>query len=429
MTAYYNEHDIYAAQWLRNLIDAGHIAPGIVDERSIEDVTAGDLAGFTQCHFFAGIGVWSLALRRAGWPDDRPVWTGSCPCQPFSAAGAGSGFADPRHLWPVFAWLIDQCRPAVVFGEQVASKAVEPWVDLVHADLEAMGYAFGAVPFPSAGVGAPHIRDRLYWLGHTNDSRSQGHARNGGAARGARTDRPVTSAGLSDFEQPPAGAVNGFWGYADWLNGRDGNWRPVEPGTCPLADGAASRMVCVCPDCKTETVIYEGMHSLRNVPGRDKRCGSEEILRQGMLQAASFVAAAHEQEHRALPGASCGKEQILQSMRGNYETGSASSGPGRTERQSEQLGENLFGLSRPRAPGNLSNLNMRSVWDELHRSLASEPKQDLFCPLCKRVGPQECAEEVGGERVGRLRAYGNAINAQAAQEFIGAYLDSAVTPP
>lgn len=51
-SAYYNEIDPFAAQWLRNLIAAGHIAPGEVDERSIEDVTPDDLRGFTQCHFF-----------------------------------------------------------------------------------------------------------------------------------------------------------------------------------------------------------------------------------------------------------------------------------------------------------------------------------------------------------------------------------------
>ncbi|ENF0686640.1 DNA cytosine methyltransferase, partial [Pseudomonas aeruginosa] len=162
--AYYNEFDPYAAQWLRNLIAAGHIAPGDVDERSIEDVHPDDLKHYTQCHFFAGIGVWSLALRRAGWPDDRPVWTGSCPCQPFSSAGEGAGFDDPRHLWPHFAWLIRQRRPGEVLGEQVASKDAEPWLDLVQADLEAMEYAFGAIAFPSAGVGAPHIRDRTYWV-------------------------------------------------------------------------------------------------------------------------------------------------------------------------------------------------------------------------------------------------------------------------
>jgi DNA (cytosine-5)-methyltransferase 1 len=164
MAAYYNEIDPAAAQWLRNLIEAGHIAPGYVDERSIEDVYPSDLRGFTQCHFFAGVGVWSHALRSAGWSDDRPVWTGSCPCQPFSAAGKGAGFDDERHLWPAFHHLIKECKPAIVIGEQVASKDSDPWIDLVHTDLEAMGYAFGAIPFPSAGIGAPHIRDRLYWV-------------------------------------------------------------------------------------------------------------------------------------------------------------------------------------------------------------------------------------------------------------------------
>ncbi|WP_220709009.1 DNA cytosine methyltransferase, partial [Citrobacter portucalensis] len=130
--AYYNEIDPFAAQWLRNLIAGGHIAPGEVDERSIEDVTPDDLRGFTQCHFFAGIGAWSHSLRLAGWPDDKPVWTGSCPCQPFSAAGKGDGFADERHLWPHFFHLISEHRPQHVFGEQVASGNANTWFDLVQ---------------------------------------------------------------------------------------------------------------------------------------------------------------------------------------------------------------------------------------------------------------------------------------------------------
>ncbi|MGM8836119.1 DNA cytosine methyltransferase, partial [Enterobacter hormaechei subsp. steigerwaltii] len=132
--AYYNEIDPFAAQWLRNLIAGGHIVPGEVDERSIEDVTPDDLRGFTQCHFFAGIGVWSHSLRLAGWPDDKPVWTGSCPCQPFSAAGKGDGFADERHLWPHFFHLISERRPEHVFGEQVAAGNANAWFDLVQAD-------------------------------------------------------------------------------------------------------------------------------------------------------------------------------------------------------------------------------------------------------------------------------------------------------
>ena len=347
--AYYNEIDPYAAAWLRNLIAAGHIADGVVDERSIEDVRPSDLAGFTQCHFFAGLGVWSRALRAAGWPDDRPVWSGSCPCQPFSAAGKGAGFADERHLWPAFGHLIKECKPAVVFGEQVASKDVDVWIDLVHADLEAMGYAFGSVPFPSAGVGAPHIRDRNYWVANAQSTRTRGRSRkvssapsavqsspsrqgNGDAAgsnsaimrladhdqhrlgastwdefhhtehhaeprsgvcgmahtdgrdAGAERQQPGreqrqqpedssalrlahaqvsgrgeerTDAGgiaLGDSAQGIAaglvyggadhrpGPTNGYWRNADWLGCTDGKWRPVEPGTFPLAHGATSRV-------------------------------------------------------------------------------------------------------------------------------------------------------------------------------------------
>jgi DNA (cytosine-5)-methyltransferase 1 len=322
---YYNEIDLYAAQWLRNLIAAGHIAPGIVDTRSIEDVQPSDLRGFRQCHFFAGIGVWSYALRRAGWADDRPIWTGSCPCQPFSTAGKGAGFADERHLWPAFYHLIEQCRPATVVGEQVASKDADTWIDLVHTDLEALGYAFGAIPFPSAGVGAPHIRDRLYWVvdasdtrlerfgsGHQATERRDGairHAAEAGEFSGldnprqnhdasqvntadhgqAQANRPANQPGGSgvslggvantDCHERAApvagitretpgiqrsdrsaelsagqlagtgnalcqgpGPTNGLWRAADWLLCRDGKWRPVEPGTFPLAHGASARV-------------------------------------------------------------------------------------------------------------------------------------------------------------------------------------------
>ena len=160
---YYNEWDRFAAQWLRNLIDAGQLPEGDVDERDIRDVTASDLNGYTQCHFFAGIGGWPLALQRA-WPTDAPVWTVSCPCQPFSVAGRGGGTDDPRHLWPEFHRLIAECRPPVVFGEQVASLAGREWLAGVRTDLEAMGYAVGSADLCASSVGAPHIRSRLWWV-------------------------------------------------------------------------------------------------------------------------------------------------------------------------------------------------------------------------------------------------------------------------
>ena len=171
MAAYYNEIDAYAAQWLRNLISKNLIAPGDVDERSIVDVHHDDLKGYTQCHFFAGIGGWSYALRLAGWDDDKAVWTGSCPCQPFSVAGKQEAHADERHLWPAFHDLIEKCAPSVVFGEQVASPDGREWFAGVRADLEDLGYASGAADLCAAGVGAPHPRQRLYWVAYADQAR------------------------------------------------------------------------------------------------------------------------------------------------------------------------------------------------------------------------------------------------------------------
>ncbi|EQA1589914.1 DNA cytosine methyltransferase [Enterobacter hormaechei] len=163
MTAYYNEYDPFAAKWLRNLIDAGLIAPGIVDERSITDVTPSDLKGFKQCHFFAGIGGWSYALRLAGIPDNFSCWTGSPPCQPFSTAGKQLGQLDERHLAPTFMRLVSQCRPPVLFGEQVAAAIGKHWLDDLFDELEREEYACAAAVLPAASVGAPHKRDRLFF--------------------------------------------------------------------------------------------------------------------------------------------------------------------------------------------------------------------------------------------------------------------------
>jgi DNA (cytosine-5)-methyltransferase 1 len=179
MSAYYNEHDPFAAAWLRELIVAGELPAGFVDERDIKDVQPEDLGGYTQCHFFAGIGGWPYALRLAGWPDDRPVWTGSCPCQPFSAAGKRRGAQDERHLWPVFRDLIAERRPPIVFGEQVASPAGRDWLSGLRTDLEALAYVVGAADLCAAGVGAPQIRARLWWVADADNARWQRAVRQG----------------------------------------------------------------------------------------------------------------------------------------------------------------------------------------------------------------------------------------------------------
>lgn len=237
MTAYYNENDPFAAQWLRNLIAAGHIMDGEVDERSIRDVAADDVRGFTRCHFFAGIAGWDYALHLAGWPDDRPVWTGSCPCQPFSVAGKRQGHTDDRHLWPDWFRLIAECRPAIVFGEQVEGAVRHGWLDLVFGDLEKEGYACGAHVLGAHSVGAPHIRQRLWWV-----------ATSGGNI-GWMADR--IGAGLEIEREQQARAERkaversgeaGFWFACDWLPCIDGKARPTQPGIFPLAHGVPGRV-------------------------------------------------------------------------------------------------------------------------------------------------------------------------------------------
>ena len=275
MSVIYNEIDPFAAAWLRELVRSGHIAEGSVNEQSIVGLDPVDVASATQFHTFAGIGVWSHALRLAGWPDDRPVWTGSCPCQPFSAAGKRGGFEDERHLWPAWFRLIRECRPPVIFGEQVASRDGLAWLDAVYADLEGAGYAVGAVDLCAAGVGAPHIRQRLFFVAervdHALGARMEGLAGDGDGSGGrTRAAGPASEAGYAiglahaqrrgrqswaissgrpeavvaskDSESSRPGPTNGHWRDPDWLFCRDGKWRPVERGTFPLAHGAPQRV-------------------------------------------------------------------------------------------------------------------------------------------------------------------------------------------
>jgi len=311
---YYNDINEKACEDIRRLIGKGWIPGGRVDQRSIDEVGAAELGGYRQCHFFAGIAGWAEALRLAAWPDEWPVWTGSCPCQPFSQAGKRKGAADERHLWPVLKGLIAQCRPPVVFGEQVASEDGRDWLANVRAEMEEMGYEVGAADLCAAGVGAPHIRPRLYFVGLADaDGGSWDWAGNGRAAgwaesanggsdsrmadadgdgckqgprndpasrhgnpaaaeggAGRMADAPVQQRGQisqntdgggerspaermgersrdsgmeygSDKSSPP----DNFWGAVDWLWCRDEKWRPVEPGTFPLADGIPGRMAAI----------------------------------------------------------------------------------------------------------------------------------------------------------------------------------------
>lgn len=270
--AFYNDISPDACAVLRQCVEDGVIARGVVDQRSITELQPHDLAGFSQIHLFAGGGLWSIAARLAGWPDDRPLWTASCPCQPFSQAGRRRGRADERHLWPDVHRLVAACRPAVVVGEQVAGAAGRDWFDGVAADLGGLGYACRAVDLPAAAVDAPHIRRRLYWialadpdrggrralgrdaaerpdgvtLGDAERARLEGQRRHGDDARRWSVQDRSTAAPDGGVGDAPAGAIasrNGsYWSGVGWIVCHDGKARRAEPGIRLLADGISCPM-------------------------------------------------------------------------------------------------------------------------------------------------------------------------------------------
>lgn len=385
MVSYYNEIDPYAAQWLRNLIANKLIADGDVDERSIRDVAAADLHGYTQCHFFAGIGVWSHALRLAGWPDDRPVWTGSCPCQPFSAAGKGKGFEDERHLWPAFHMLINERQPPVVFGEQVASKDGLAWLDTVHADLQASGYACGAVDWCAAGVGAPHIRQRLWFVGERLDyTPGARHLRALAGAEGEARDE-------ARLRLPGEGRGPSGLGDADSTRHEGHGLQPIHgsgEGRGPLGRAAGS--------------------SAAGGLGHDDDARLERQRRGHQAEggwdgAAGSVAEAGEP--RGLADADQGERRRF------------ADGEGRQPDWSQAGWQQ--GDGEPQSSGSTSRPSpTNGHWgdaDWLHcRDGRWRPVEPGTFPLAHGAPA----------RVGRLRAYGNAIVPQAAAEVIGAYLDA-----
>lgn len=103
------------------------------------------------------------------WTDRIDVLTGGFPCQPFSLAGKRKGTEDDRYLWPAMLGVIRTVRPRWVVGENVYG--IVNWsdglvFDTVCSDLEAAGYEVQPYIIPACGVGAPHRRDRVWFVGH-----------------------------------------------------------------------------------------------------------------------------------------------------------------------------------------------------------------------------------------------------------------------
>ena len=406
MTAYYNEIEPYAAEWLRNLIKAGLIPDGEVDTRSIVDVSADDLRGFTQCHFFAGIGGWAYALRLAGWPDDREVYTGSCPCQPFSVAGKGLGTDDPRHLWPHFHRLIRAARPPVVMGEQVAGAAGYGWFDGVAADLEAENYISRAVDIPACSVNAPHIRSRLYWV-----ASDVAHPSNDGAGGDIRavgdSERGTLAAGSTGLRQTHR------QGCADWLDARSAgdmaDAQIVGRKERERKDGQQDARGC--SQGRVDVAGVDEGHMADAGCRRDER-GSRPSEAHGEAGAAEGEAQQRERGRAILGDSGAG------SLGGNSHMADADS-PAEQRRWRElsetQGQEARWSDNGSRGAGSFWS---NAIW--LTGADGKTRRAEPSIPLLAHGIPA---------RVGRLRAYGNAIVPQVAAEVIAAFMEEEACQP
>lgn len=140
------------------------------------------------------------------WRGKINVLTGGFPCQPFSCAGQRKGAEDDRYLWPEMLRAIREIQPDWVVGENVAGilSMVQPGsetalgreeslfvevdrerilhrqeyvVETVCNDLEREGYSVQPVVIPACAVGAPHRRDRVFFIAHRADAGVKGMQR------------------------------------------------------------------------------------------------------------------------------------------------------------------------------------------------------------------------------------------------------------
>lgn len=378
---YYNEIDRFPAQWLRNLSDAGHISRGYVDERSITDVKPEDLQKYKQCHFFAGIGVWSHALRLAGWKDSWKVWTGSCPCQPFSAAGRRGGTTDVRHLWPEWFRLIKSCRPRIIFGEQVASKDGLAWLDIVYSDLEGEGYTVGALDLCAAGFGAPHLRQRLFFfaqLGYPARRRLV-ECEPEGEQEGDLGETGQSTVIMADSGN---GTKRSAYGKGDHAGRSDGE---QDHGDGVRYDSG---------DCVSPRILADSDLNCNRGEGSGCCCkeeGVQEVDREEHLTS---------RKSGGTGGGCCSVDNpCCQGLQGD-ELGGAF-------QEVREEARNPVGEPMP----------TNGFWADAEwlpcRDGKSRPTEPSIFPLAHGTS----------KRVGRLRAYGNAIVAPVAAEFIRAYME------
>ena len=162
-----------------------------------------------------------------GWLDDAPIWSdlktfdglpwrgvvdciiGGYPCQPFSLSGKRQGEADPRHLWPDIARIVAEVQPAFCFFENVPGH-LSMGFEAVATELEDMGYRVATGIFSAAEIGAPHVRERLFILAHSEAQHPRGlHER----------DTGQTDCGQPRYYDPRSGSASVAYSVRQPLQG------------------------------------------------------------------------------------------------------------------------------------------------------------------------------------------------------------------
>ncbi len=159
-------------------------------------------SGLSAPVLFCEIDPWCRKILAKHWPDvpiahdvkelandptrlvpDCDILTAGYPCQPFSVAGKQRGAEDDRHIWPQIFTIVQAKRPNWCVFENVSGH-ISLGLDEVLSDLESEGYAVQPFVVPACAVNAPHRRDRIWIIAHTNS-----HGEPDGAINEQRMER------------------------------------------------------------------------------------------------------------------------------------------------------------------------------------------------------------------------------------------------
>jgi DNA (cytosine-5)-methyltransferase 1 len=317
----------------------------------------------------------------------------------FSASGKRGGFSDKRHLWPTWFRLIRELRPQHVFGEQTSGKDGLAWLDLVSSDLEGIGYTFGAADIPDCGFGAPHKRNRVYFVADSKKCGSQELCQ--------RNSEPLSRCGSMAQGDDTARCGSATGPMADPNGGTKQRSKPQSiEWTIPKADGRV-------------LALADAERSRRG----GRRAGEAGAESKEIERPSGFCAtgALGDTARRGfgMRGSAPGKCGRVAQPGEPHELGDTAE-PGFEIGSHPKDGSGIVGQERPTAgnPGFTNGFWSDAEW------LLCRPEPKYPEGRWRAVEPGTFPLATGTpNRVGRLRGYGNALCAPVAQAFIEAYLE------